>query len=546
MALRRTALGAFRKSGKRRSAERVSDTSGDTRLRDDKDISQGERTLPRIKLVPSLQVNLNNIRQASGDSLDVGVRRFLVGTGRVQAAAVYLDGMVDSRAVEELIENLTIGAFCVRAKLTRGLAVYRAAREKLIPQKAVREVSDVADLWDGIVGGSTAVLIDEVDIALVVETRGWAVRAIEEPAAETTLRGPREGFVENLRTNISLIRRRIRTAHLKVASITIGTLTKTEVAYSYIEGLASDGLVEEVRSRLQKINIDGILESGYIEEYIEDTPWTLFPLTERTEKPDRVASALLEGRVAILTDGTPFVLIVPTELNALMQAPDDYYERSPIGSFIRALRVIALAASLVLPGSYVAVMDFHHELLPTVLFMRISAAREGVPFPTPVEVLLMELLFELLREAGVRLPRAVGPAISIVGALILGDASIRAGIVSPPVVIIVGLTAIASFATPVFSLAIPARLLRFLFVGLGAFLGLFGIQFGLLVLLTHLSSLRSFGQPYLAPFAPLTLGDLKDTFIRAWWWAMVQRPRTVSSKERQRQNSGQVPRPKRF
>lgn len=544
MALRRIASRTLRRE-KRRLAGRADDALGGGRLKDREDVDQGDRTLQRIKLAPSLQVNLDNIRLASGNSLDVGTRRFLVGTGRVEAAAVYLDGLVDSRAVEELIENLTIGAFSVRAKLNRGPAAYRAAKEKLIPQKAVCEAGDLAGLWDGIVCGNTAILIDGVDMALIVETRGWAARSVEEPVAEATLRGPREGFVEDLRTNVSLIRRRIKSAHLKVVSITIGALTKTEVAYSYIEGLVREGLVEEVRSRLEKIDIDAILESGYIEEYIEDTPWTLFPLTERTEKPDRVAAALLEGRVAILTDGTPFVLIVPTELNALLQAPDDYFERFPIGSFVRALRVIAFAVSLLLPGIYVAVMNFHHELIPTVLFMRISAAREGVPFPTPVEVLLMETLFELLREAGVRLPRAIGPAISIVGALILGDASIRAGIVSPPVVIVVGLTAIASFSAPVYSLAIPARLLRFLFIGLGAFLGLFGVQFGLLVLLVHLCSLRSFGQPYLAPFAPLTLSDLKDTLVRIWWWAMVRRPATTRSGRRKRQDIGQIPSAKR-
>lgn len=510
---------------------------------DNWDISQREKAIREIQLTSSLEINLERIKEITNDSLDVGVRRFKIGIDYADGAVVYIDGMVDSRAVEELIENLTIEVFKVRANLTEKRAIYDMAKETLIPQKDVREVHDFTGLWDGVAAGGTALLIDGVNRALTVETRGWNTRAVEEPDSETSLRGPREGFVESLRTNTSLIRRRIRTAHLRIKSLTIGSLTKTEVAYAYIKGLASDQLVEEVYFRLQKIDIDGVLESGYLEEYIEDTPLTLFPLTERTEKPDRVAAALLEGRVAIFTDGTPFALIVPTGLNALLQAPDDYYERLPIGSFLRALRFFAFAVSLILPGSYVAVVNFHHELLPTVLFMRISAAREGVPFPTAFEVMLMELLFELLREAGVRLPRAIGPAISIVGALILGDASIRAGIVSPVVVIIVALTAIASFSTPVFSLAVAARLLRFLFVALGATLGLFGIQFGLLILLTHLSSLRSFGQPYLAPFAPLIPRDLKDTLVRVWWWDMVTRPRLEGFREPKRQDRGQCPRP---
>ncbi|MEW6230306.1 MAG: spore germination protein, partial [Bacillota bacterium] len=288
--------------------------------------------------------------------------------------------------------------------------------------------------------------------------------------------------------------------------------------------------------------IDGVLESGYLEEYIEDTSFTLFPLMERTERPDRVAASLLEGRLAVFTEGTPFVLILPTQLSTLLQAPDDYYERLPIGSFIRVVRFIAFTMSVILPGFYVAVVSFHQELLPTVLLMRVTAFREGVPFPVVVEVLMMEFLFEVLREAGVRLPRAIGPAVSIVGALILGDAAIRAGLVSPAVVITVALTAIASFSAPVFSLAIAARLLRFIFIVLGGAFGLFGIQFGLLIMLTHLSALRSFGRPYLAPFAPLIARDLKDTLARVWWWRMTTRPKLDAFREPERQDEGHEPR----
>ncbi|HHY38853.1 MAG TPA: spore germination protein [Clostridia bacterium] len=236
------------------------------------DISQREKAIQEIKLTSSLEINLETIKEITDDSLDVGVRRFKIGIDYAEGAVVYIDGMVDSRAVEELIENLTIEVFKVRANLTEKRAIYDTAKETLIPQKDVREVHDFAGLWDGVAAGGTALLIDGVNRALTVETRGWNTRAVEEPDSETSLRGPREGFVESLRTNTSLIRRRIRTAHLRIKSLTIGTLTKTEVAYAYIKGLASDQLVEEVHFRLQKIDIDGVLESGYLEEYIEDTP----------------------------------------------------------------------------------------------------------------------------------------------------------------------------------------------------------------------------------------------------------------------------------
>lgn len=244
-----------------------------------------------------------------------------------------------------------------------------------------------------------------------------------------------------------------------------------------------------------------------------------------------------------MANGTPFALIVPTELPMFMQAPDEYFEPLPFGIFIRLLRYAALIISLVLPGIYVGVVTFHPELLPTSLFLRIISSREGVPFPVLAEMLILELIFEMLREAGLRLPPAIGPAISIVGALILGDAAIRAGLVSPGVVIVVALTAIAGFTTPAFSLSVAFRLIRFAFTIFGATFGLFGLQFALLLTLVHLCSLRTFGMPYLSPLAPLILSDLKDSFIAFWWWGMRTRPKLIGGREPLRQPSGQKPAP---
>ena len=274
-------------------------------------------------------------------------------------------------------------------------------------------------------------------------------------------------------------------------------------------------------------------------EYIRDNPYSFFPDIFRTERPDRVAGAILEGRVALFTNGTPFVLVLPADLPMFLQAPDDYNELFPIGSFIRVLRFLAFLISIFLPGIYVSLLNFHPELLPIPLAITIQDAREGVPFPVVAEILFMEAAFEVLREAGIRLPRAIGSAISIVGALILGEAAIRAGLVSPGVVIIVAFTAIASFSAPVFSLAITARLLRFGMIFLGAAFGLFGIQFGLLALIIHLVSLRSFGHPYMAPYGPFILQDMKDSILRMPSWSHIKRPKLLGYREPFRQRPGQ-------
>jgi spore germination protein KA len=339
------------------------------------------------------------------------------------------------------------------------------------------------------------------------------------------------------------LRKRIKTPNLWLEEYILGSLSRTKVGIIYIKGLASEELVQEVRQRVSRIKIDAIIGSGYIEDFIEDNPFSIFPLLFQTERPDRVAGCLLEGRVAIITENTSFVLVAPMDFTMLLQAPDDYYEKMYIGSFLRILRYFAFGISVFLPGVYVAVIVFHNELLQAQLLLRIAAAKEGVPFPVVAEVFLMEILFELLREAGIRLPRAIGPAISIVGALVLGDAAIRAGLVSPPVVIIVSLTAIASFTVPNFAFGIAARLLRFIFIFLGGAFGLFGIQFGGLLILSYMSSVRSFGYPFLAPVAPLIIQSFKDLAFRAWRWRMISRPLLLGVREPVRQPGDQQPRP---
>jgi len=294
---------------------------------------------------------------------------------------------------------------------------------------------------------------------------------------------------------------------------------------------------------LQRIRIDGILESGYIEQLIEDQTFTTFPTVYHTERPDSVAANLLEGRIAIFVEGTPFVLIAPTVFIQFFQAVEDYYARFDIATALRFLRVLVFFISLVAPSVYIAATTFHQEMIPTQLVIAIAAQRESVPFPAFVEALMMEVTFEILREAGVRLPRAVGQAVSIVGALVIGQAAVEAGFVSSAMVIVVSITAIASFATPSFAIAISARLIRFLLMVLAALFGFYGILIGIVLMTLHLCSLRSFGVPYMSPLAPLILSNIRDTLVRFPMWALTERPRLINQTNMVRQGNDQRPKP---
>ena len=511
---------------------------------EDLDVSDREAALEEIELSSDLEENINTIKKLYGGSFDLVVRRIKVGPKKRKGVLIYIEGLVDSRTIEEdILKPLTINSLELSSFSEEEENIYEAAVDHFLSIKDLKREEEIKEITKNLSTGYTLILFDGVAKAILCETQNIEKRQIEEPEGEISLRGPRDGFVENIETNTSILRTRLRIPHLWFESLELGKLSKTNIVLAYIKGLADEGLVEEVKSRLEKIDIDNVLESGYLQEYITDDPYAIFPLIMRTERPDKIVSCLVEGKVAIITNGTPFVLVVPTTYNMLLQAPDDYYEPFPIGSFIRLMRHMAFLFSLLLPGVYVAIINYHIELVPITLLLRITVSREGVPFPILVEALIMETLFEILREAGLRLPKAIGSAVSIVGALILGEAAITAGLVSPAMVIVVALTAISSFATPDYSLAFAARILRFVFLFLGGTSGLFGIQFGLLLLLIHLCSLRSFGVPYFEPYGPLVWQDLKDSIVRMVLWKQEKRPKFLAEREETRQPKGQRPKP---
>jgi len=382
--------------------------------------------------------------------------------------------------------------------------------------------------------GNTILLVNGFNKALIISTIGWERRGITEPTTEVVVRGPKEGFTETLRSNTTLLRRKIHNPDLKIESLIIGQRTNTNIAIAYIKELANEKLVKELKSRLNKINTDSILESGYIEELIEDAPLSPFSTIGNSEKPDKVAAKILEGRIAILVDGTPFVLTIPKLFIENFQSVEDYYSRPFLSSLIRFFRYIAFLISMTGPAIYVALTNFHQETIPTPLVLTMASSKEGIPFPGVLEALLMVVTFELLREAGIRLPRAVGQAVSIVGALVLGEAAVSAGLISAPMVIVVATTAITSFiVSPLYDVV---SIMRYIFIILAAIMGAVGISVGLLGLLIHLSSLRSFGSPFLSPLAPVYFKNLKDSFVRFPLWSMHTRPVDISHNNPKRQD----------
>lgn len=397
-----------------------------------------------------------------------------------------------------------------------------------------RFVETEKDVIDAILDGYAVVIINGFHSVLKINVRKTEFRSIEEPSSQTIVRGPKEGFNENIKTNLSLLRRKIRNPGLRFETYIVGTETKTEVSLAYIHTIINKGILKEAQTRLQNLDTNAILESGTLEELIEDKTLTPFPMLYNTERADTVAAHLLAGKFAIFVDGSPYVLTAPTVFNDFLSVSEDYYQKFLMSSLIRCIRYFSFLLATLLPAFYVAIITFHQELIPTALIISLIAQREGIPFPAVIEALLMEITFEILREAGIRMPRAVGGTISIVGGLVIGQAAVEAGIVSNIMVIVVALTAISSFVIPVYTFAISTRLLRFLFLLLASTLGLYGVFLGMIAMVAHLASLRSFSVPYLAPFAPFTLQDQKDTFFRMPNWTMKMRPTYLQTENEQK------------
>jgi len=436
--------------------------------------------------------------------------------GGKKVTLCYLDGLTDTAMLDEhIIEPLkqrypdqTDSANVLVEDILRTVTAVK-----------VMPIYSMETAIEAILSGLAILIPHRAAAGFTIDAIKFDKRGVSEPTAESVIRGPRDGFVETLQTNVALLRRRIRTQQLKMESLKRGALTHTEIRYAYIEGIADPDLVEEVRRRLQRISLQSVLDSGYVEACLEDKPAYLFPQIVTTERPDVAASHLLEGRIVIIVDGSPVVLIAPGLWASFMQSPEDYYHRHYFGTLIRWLRYVCFLISMLGPSLYVAIITYHQEMIPTELILTMARARSQIPFPALVEALLMEIMFEAIREAGARLPQQVGSAVSIVGALVIGQAAISAGLVSAPMVMVVSITGVSSFLVPHYNMGIAVRMLRFPIMLFSGFLGLFGLIMAVILLATHLLKLKSFGVPYLSGIAPMRKNELKDILLRVPVWS---------------------------
>ncbi|MFA5523032.1 MAG: spore germination protein [Tissierellales bacterium] len=390
----------------------------------------------------------------------------------------------------------------------------------------IKRTSNIDELVSSLLYGDAILMFDGIDEATLIGSRHLETRNITLPSSERTINGPKEGFVELISVNISLIRRRIRSSNLVFKFKEIGTESKTIISYCYIEGIVNNKVVTELENRLSKIkDIDAIFSTEHIIELISDEPYSPFDTTGTTERPDAVVGKLLEGRVAILVDGCPTVVTIPFVFQEYFQASEDYYINYYFASINRFIRYVCFFLTISTPALYISLVTFHREMIPTPLLLSIISARQGVPLPSILETLLLLFVFEILREAGVRFPEQVGSAVGIVGALIIGEAAVTARLVSAPIVIVVALTAISGFL--VFSLQAAIIIIRVTLLIMVGFLGVYGYIFGMIIVALHLMSLRSFGVPYMLNMTSLRSQDLKDTIIRAPWPSMRLRPKII-------------------
>lgn len=486
---------------------------------------------------------------------DIILREFLLTTRNKQYKAflLFIDGMVDSNLINNFIlrplmlknisststkqennsnENLS-NSVTIRKVKKFDLCQY--VENSLLPQNSISKETEFEKIISGVNSGNCALFIDSINFAFNIEVKGFKQRSVDSPNNEIIIKGPQEAFVENIRTNTSLLRRIANNENLIIENVEVGKITKTKCAVCYMENIANSDLVGEVKYRLNNIEIDSLLSSGQLEQLIINDNLLGVPEIISTERPDKTSKYLLQGRVIILVNGSPYSLIMPATFIDFMSSPEDTNLKPYFANFLRVLRLLSCIITLLLPGLYVAVTSFHQEILPTELLYSILSARENVPFPILFEILLMEISFELIREAGLRVPSPIGPTIGIVGALVLGQAAVSASIVSPILIIIVAITGIASFAIPDFSFGFHLRFFRFGFVLLGYIAGFLGISMGLFAYIATLCNIHSFGVPFTVPFAPVSNSKGNGYFLPSTWKQEYRAPYLAPKREKAQQ-----------
>ncbi|WP_353095551.1 spore germination protein [Tissierella praeacuta] len=490
-------------------------------------------------LLKDIDKNEEALKTIFTDCEDVVFRKIEVGdVYRIKLVLIYIDGLVSK---EYIAEHAIYSLFREEEIKKFSLQGFKSSLIDVISKEAlstidIKEEFHMDNVINAVLSGDTVVLIDKVDRCIIFDSKGWPSRSVQEPQTETVVRGPRDGFVESVKANMSLVRRRIKDPNLKIKMHKVGRRSQTAIAVMYIADIVNEDLIKEVNERLKSVDIDAILDSSILENLIEDNYLSAFPQIENTERPDSVAAALYEGRVAIIVDNSPFVLIVPATIGTLLQSTEDYYTRWQEAQGVRFLRLLAVFLCVMSPALYISIISYHPGLLPTKLTYYLAASRINVPFPAVVETFLMEVTIELIRESGTRISGPIGTTVGIVGGLIIGQAAVEAGIVSAILIIIVASTTIASFAIPSYEFAAGLRVWRFIFIILAAIFGLYGVMLGVILLGSHLIKLDSFGVPFTSPYSGFGIGsgELKDTLFKAPIQFLRERPTFTHPRNKKR------------
>jgi len=462
-----------------------------------------------------IKKNLNHlkIKYNSLINSDIVFRNFIININNtnLKAFLIFIDGMVNTESINDSILKPLLLKNSIQmieknhsSRKLNSFNLKKFIYKKLIPQNSISTEKDFDIIYKKINSGYAVLFIDTINIAFCIETKQIKGRTNSKPQNETIVRGAQEAFVENIRINTGLIRKTINNENLIIENLSIGKITNTSVAICYMANLTNDDLIAEVKYRIQNLKIDSLISSGELEQLITDNK-TIYPEIIATERNDRTCNYLLAGKIAIIVNGTPYALIVPAVFTDFLSSPEDFNLNHYYGNFMRIIRGIAFFFSIFLPGFYIAITTYHQELIPSELLFAIAGAREGIPFPIIFEIILMEISFDLIREAGIRVPSPFGQTIGIIGALVLGDAAVSANIVSPILIIIVAFTGICNFAIPDFSLSFSLRILRFAYIFLGYAAGLLGIATGFFIHFSYLLTLTSFGISYFTPHIPFSV-----------------------------------------
>lgn len=499
----------------------------------DSKVAHLNKKINQLMVASSLKDNMLCIKELFNDNDTIITREFENNSNEnIRYCLFYCEGSVNSTTINENIIKPLMSTSIIK---NDGNIISDLVKHVLLVDE-IKKIDKIKDIVENVTYGDTILLIDGVNEALVLNTKQFKTRAITEPEAEKILIGPREGFNESLQSNLSLICRRLRTNELKLKYLSLGDKTNTKVCVCYIDSIVDKKILNELYKRLKKIKIDGVIDSNYITELTKDNKASTFRTTGYTEKPDVAVGKLLEGRIAIIVDGSPAVLTIPYLFVENFQNGEDYYQSYYYSSFARLLRTLGFFFTVAIPALYIAVIAFDQEIIPAPLFINIAVERQSVPLPVALEIFIMLLVFDILRETGIRMPSNIGQALSIVGAIVIGQSAVEAKLVAAPVIIIVAFTGITGLLVP--RLNSPIIFVRLLLLILSIFLGMFGFVIGISLVIIHILNLKSFGVFQLNLTGNWKFQDMKDTLFRAPWWKMVKRPNVLTNNQTRMKQSG--------